>query len=40
MRLADALCRGALSAAANRSIDFLTVDWFEYAELPLDDAHN
>jgi hypothetical protein len=38
VRLADALRRGALSAAANHSIDFLAVDWFEHAELPLDDV--
>jgi hypothetical protein len=36
VRLADALRRGALSAAANHSIDFLAVDWFQYADLPLD----
>ena len=29
VRLADAMRRGALSAAANHSIDFLTVDWFD-----------
>ena len=38
VRLADALRRGALSAAANQSIDFLAVDWFEHAELRLDDV--
>jgi hypothetical protein len=38
LRLADALRRGALSAAANQSIDFLAVDWFEYAELPLEEV--
>jgi hypothetical protein len=38
LRLADALRRGALSAAANHSIDFLSVDWFDYAELPVDDV--
>jgi hypothetical protein len=36
VRLADALRRGALSAAANQSIDFLAVDWFEHAEQPID----
>ena len=40
VRLADALRRGALSAAANRSIDFLAVDWFEHAELPIDDVRD
>jgi hypothetical protein len=38
VRLADALRRGALSAAANHSIDFLAVDWFEHAEQPIDDV--
>jgi hypothetical protein len=38
VRLADALRRGALAAAANNSIDFLSVDWFEHAETPIDDA--
>ncbi len=38
VRLADALRRGALAAAANHSIDFLAVDWFEHAELPTDEA--
>jgi hypothetical protein len=37
VRLADALRRGALSAAANHSIDFLAVDWFAYADRPVDD---
>ena len=36
VRLADAMRRGALSAAANHSIDFFAVDWFEHAELPVD----
>jgi hypothetical protein len=36
VRLADALRRGALSAAANHSIDFLAVDWFDYADTPID----
>jgi hypothetical protein len=40
LRLADALRRGALSAAANQSIDVLSVDWFEHAELPIDDARD
>jgi hypothetical protein len=38
VRLADALRRGALAAAANRSIDFLSVDWFEHAGSPIDDV--
>jgi hypothetical protein len=36
VRLADALRRGALAAAASQSVDFLAVDWFEYAALPLE----
>jgi hypothetical protein len=40
VRLADALRRGALSAAANNSIDFLAVDWFELAERPIDDVRD
>jgi hypothetical protein len=36
VRLADAMRRGALSAAANHSIDFLAVDWFEHADQPVD----
>ncbi|TML12974.1 MAG: hypothetical protein E6G39_10840 [Actinobacteria bacterium] len=39
-RLADALRRGALSAAANHSIDFLSVDWFEHAELSVEEARD
>jgi hypothetical protein len=35
IRLADAMRRGALSAAANQSIDFLAVDWFAHADRPL-----
>jgi len=35
-RLADALRRGAQSAAANHGIDFLAVDWFDYAECQTD----
>jgi hypothetical protein len=38
IRFADAMRRGALSAAANTSIDFLAVDWFEYAETPIDEV--
>jgi hypothetical protein len=37
VRLADALRRGALSATANHSIDFLAVDWFAYADRPVDE---
>ena len=40
VRLADALRRGALSAAANQSIDFLAVDWFGYAEHHVDDVRS
>jgi hypothetical protein len=36
VRFGDAMRRGALSAAANHSIDFLAVDWFEHAEEPLE----
>ena len=38
VRLADAMRRGALSAAANGGRDLLALDWFELAELPLADA--
>ncbi len=39
VRLADAMRRGALSRTAiTHDIDFLAVDWFDLAELPLDDA--
>jgi len=38
VRLADALRRGALSAAANHSIDLLAVDWFEHAATPIDEV--
>jgi hypothetical protein len=38
VRLADAMRRGALSAAANQSIDFLTVDWFEHATADVDEV--
>lgn len=40
VRLADALRRGALSAAANHSIDYLAVDWFEHAEQSVDDVRD
>jgi hypothetical protein len=36
VRLADALRRGALSASASQSVDFLAVDWFDYAARPID----
>ena len=39
-RLADAMRRGALSAAANHSIDFLSVDWFDHAELTVEEARD
>ena len=39
-RLADAMRRGALSASANHSIDFLSVDWFRFAELPVEEARD
>jgi hypothetical protein len=39
VRLADAMRRGALTrTAVTRDIDFLAVDWFDLADLPLDDA--
>ena len=38
VRLADAMRRGARSAAANHSIDFLTVDWFEHADADVDEV--
>jgi hypothetical protein len=38
VRLADAMRRGALSAASNHSIDFLAVDWFGIAERSIDDV--
>jgi hypothetical protein len=38
VRLADALRRGALAAAANDSIDFLAVDWFEHAASPIEEV--
>ncbi len=40
-RLADALRRGALchnTVTGEESVDFLRVDWFELADLPLDEA--
>ena len=40
VRLADALRRGALSAASNHSIDFLSVDWFDHAELSVEEARD
>ena len=30
--------RGALSAAANHSIDFLAVDWFAHAQTPVEEV--
>jgi hypothetical protein len=38
VRLADAMRRGALSATANHSIDFFTVDWFEHAGADVDEV--
>jgi hypothetical protein len=38
VRLADAMRRGALSAAANGGADLLAQDWFALADLPLNDA--
>jgi len=38
VRLADALRRGALSAAANGGTDLLALDWFALADLPLAEA--
>jgi hypothetical protein len=38
VRFADAMRRGALSAAANHSIDFLAVDWFALARDDLADV--
>ena len=39
VRLADAMRRGALSrTAVTHDIDFLAIDWFDLAELPLDDT--
>jgi hypothetical protein len=38
VRLADAMRRGALTAAANGSIDFLAIDWFAYADHTVDDV--
>jgi hypothetical protein len=35
VRLADAMRRGAVSAAANGGTDLMTLDWFALAELPL-----
>ena len=39
-RLADAMRRGALSATSNHSIDFLSVDWFDHAELSVEAARD
>jgi hypothetical protein len=39
-RLADAMRRGALSAAANHSIDFLSVDWFNHAERSVEEVRD
>ena len=39
-RLADAMRRGALSAATNHSIDFLSVDWFHHAERSVDEVRD
>jgi hypothetical protein len=38
VRLADSMRRGALSAASNQSIDFLSVDWFALADQSIDDV--
>jgi hypothetical protein len=38
VRLADAMRRGALSGAANHSIDFLAVDWFALAESDIEEV--
>ena len=38
VRLADAMRRGALSAAANGGTDLMALDWFALADLPLADA--
>jgi hypothetical protein len=38
IRLADAMRRGARSATIHQSTDFLSVDWFEHAELTIDEA--
>jgi hypothetical protein len=35
VRLADAMRRGALSAAANGGTDLMALDWFAFADLPL-----
>jgi hypothetical protein len=38
-RLADAMRRGALCAAhAGNGVDFLDVDWFSYADVPIADV--
>lgn len=38
VRLADAMRRGALCAAANEGIDLLGVDWFEHADRSIDEV--
>jgi ubiquinone biosynthesis protein Coq4 len=38
VRLADAMRRGALAAASNKSVDLFAVDWFAYADRPIDDV--
>jgi hypothetical protein len=38
VRLADALRRGALVGAAASGPDLLNIDWFEYADRPLEEA--
>jgi hypothetical protein len=38
VRLADAMRRGALSAAANGGTDLMALDWFAFADLPLTEA--
>jgi hypothetical protein len=40
VRLADAMRRGALCGAANHGVDLLAVDWFDYAERPIDDVRD
>jgi hypothetical protein len=40
-RVADAMRRGALChdwVAGNESVDFLRIDWFDLAHLPVDEA--
>jgi hypothetical protein len=43
VRLADAMRRGALcrnTTTGSDSIDFLRLDWFSFAALPIDDARD